>query len=1067
MGRDTSFFTTVKEQVDLEDYLTKHLGVELVPDGPGRMAALCPFHEEDTPSFKVEESRDGPWKRWYCYGSCGTGGTVIDAVMRAENYELPHEAVQHLNELYDLGLDMNSEAYEAFRRTVAETKQGIERTRQELDSDKKEAGFARSYLKRRGFNEETIEHFQLGVDLSAARGGRLSIPLIDKANHPVSIANRALFDSADCKACGAQVQAKEMVKQRFQAKKAEEKGERAPDWKRCPSCGAEGSKAKLAWLVEQHPKYKYLREFDKAQFLYHQNEARRALKDESVIGLFVVEGYADVWSGWQSGHPAIVAYNGSVMSEWQAEEMVELATHSGKPIILVPDFDATGAANVDANIRKLRAVREDVEVQVVWGVDRLTYREPGVDEDKRCKDLGDVLQHHGEKEVDRILREQRRSAAEWMIRELVEKRNPKTDEPFHSEQRQMQLVAEILSHEKTKVSLDHLIPYLAQRWHKTEEIVRQWFYSNLSEDNVSSYRHLFKGIQQAREEAREFLADDNVIPIGFKRIDDCLPGGGVRPGQLSMVLGKAQPLDAKVLTVAGWRTMGEIRVGDEVVNPEGGTARVAAVHPQGEREIYRLEFSGGMAAEVECDLEHLWKVRIAGGDWEVLTLREVLERIGYKPAESRLAADNAAEGEPGCMLPAESVVVPAASPVLNYAESYLKPALASLRRVYRVGRKQAQCIKLDSENQLYVTDGWIVTHNSGTGKTMLASQILAHMADSGIHSIIFSLEQAAKSLFSRLVCQALDLNMAEAEELIRRDDPSAEEQLAPVRDIYKNMLIVDNVPEAGQEAISMTPSRIQAIIQEANMTYFKGKPASVVIIDHLGILEVDADAPREVKGSENAAAGYIMKRLFAVCKATNVFMLVLQQLPKEIPPGEPFSYDAGRGGSAQTDFCDFIFQVWRPEQKQGLTEDQRSQEEGKYMLALGKNRYGPSTVEHLTFDKQTLRIMPAHMATQPGGLNPNGPVIDLEPEGEQSNDPQEGEERSGEKKERVGGQAGASAESLGQLAEQTDPVPRDTNELLASSLGEDVEDITDISGAAPEAIDQITLETEGEPEIIE
>ena len=35
MGRDTSFFTTIKEQVDLEDYLTKHLGVELVPDGPG------------------------------------------------------------------------------------------------------------------------------------------------------------------------------------------------------------------------------------------------------------------------------------------------------------------------------------------------------------------------------------------------------------------------------------------------------------------------------------------------------------------------------------------------------------------------------------------------------------------------------------------------------------------------------------------------------------------------------------------------------------------------------------------------------------------------------------------------------------------------------------------------------------------------------------------------------------------------------------------------------------------------------------------------------------------------
>jgi len=1031
MGRDTSFFTTIKEQVDLEDYLTKHLGVELVPDGPGRMAACCPFHEERTPSFKVSESEDGPWKRWYCYGSCQTGGTVIDAVMRAENYELAHEAAQYLNELYDLGLDMNSEAYKAFKRTVAETREGIERSRKDFSSDSRLAEFARNYLRNRGFSDETIDYFQLGIQ---PKTRRLSIPLLDKANHPVSIANRALFDKAPCQSCKQMVEAKEVQKRHFDAKKAEKNGEEPIDWRACPHCGAEGAKAKIAWLEGQAAKYKFLRDFDKTEFLYHQAGARKALKDEGVVGLFVVEGYADVWAGWQSGHKAIVAYNGAVMSEWQARQMVEMATRAEKPIILIPDFDSTGQHNIDPNIRKLRAVRDDVEVQVLWGVDRLTYREPGVDEDKRCKDIGEVLQHHGAEEVFRILRDQRRSAAEWMIRTLVEWRNPKTGEPFHSEHRQMQLVAEILSHEKTKVSLDHLVPYLAQQWEKKEEIIRQWFYSRLSEDNVTSYRHLFKDIKQARDEAREFLQDDNVIPLGFKGLDHCLPGGGVRPGQLSMLLGKsgtgkAQPLDAKVLTPAGYKPMGEIEIGDEVVDPEGGTARVQGVFPQGEREIYRLEFGNGGLTEVECDLEHLWKVRIAGGEWQVLTLREILERIDYRD---------------GAVIADEEVVVPALLTVPGRSDRYRALSSASLWRAYPVGTKPAQCIKLDSDNELYVTDGGIVTHN-----TMLASQILAHMADTGTRSIIFSLEQAAKSLFSRLACQALDLSMSEVEELIARDDKEAEDQLAPVYETYKNMLILDNVPEAGKDAIAMTPQRIQAIIQEANMTHFKEQPATVVIIDHLGILDVDPDAPREIKGSEHAAVGFIMKRLFAVCKATNVFMLVLQQLPKEIPPGEPFGYDAGRGGSAQTDFCDFIFQVWRPEQKQGLSDEERVSLEGKYMLALGKNRHGPSTVEHLLFDKATLRIMPALQAPQPHEVNLDGPVIELE-DGEAPSEEQEENKRSG-------GQAGASAESLGLLAEETDTLPEDNADLLAQAFG-----VKEISELDPEELDDIDLFDDGE-----
>jgi DNA methylase/LAGLIDADG-like domain len=68
--------------------------------------------------------------------------------------------------------------------------------------------------------------------------------------------------------------------------------------------------------------------------------------------------------------------------------------------------------------------------------------------------------------------------------------------------------------------------------------------------------------------------------------------------------GKAQPLDAKILTPGGWTTMGAIRPGDQVIAGDGTPTRVLGVYPQGERPIYRVTFSDG--SSTEADGEHLW-----------------------------------------------------------------------------------------------------------------------------------------------------------------------------------------------------------------------------------------------------------------------------------------------------------------------------------------------------------------------------------------------------------------------------------------------------------------------------
>lgn len=73
--------------------------------------------------------------------------------------------------------------------------------------------------------------------------------------------------------------------------------------------------------------------------------------------------------------------------------------------------------------------------------------------------------------------------------------------------------------------------------------------------------------------------------------------------------GKAQPLDAKVLTPDGWRLMGEIKPGNSVIARDGSATPVEAVFPQGEKDIFRVHFTDGTSAE--CCPEHLWYTETA------------------------------------------------------------------------------------------------------------------------------------------------------------------------------------------------------------------------------------------------------------------------------------------------------------------------------------------------------------------------------------------------------------------------------------------------------------------------
>jgi len=83
-----------------------------------------------------------------------------------------------------------------------------------------------------------------------------------------------------------------------------------------------------------------------------------------------------------------------------------------------------------------------------------------------------------------------------------------------------------------------------------------------------------------------------------------------RPGVLvgaSPGLGKGQPADTPILTPGGWKSLGDVQVGDLVVGSDGKPTRVIGVFPRGVQQVYEIEFSDGVSTTT--DAEHLWTVR--------------------------------------------------------------------------------------------------------------------------------------------------------------------------------------------------------------------------------------------------------------------------------------------------------------------------------------------------------------------------------------------------------------------------------------------------------------------------
>jgi DNA primase len=123
--------------------------------------AICPFHQEKTPSFFVSPAKQS----YYCHG-CGAGGSVFQFLMQYENVDFL-EAVRRL--AARAGISIIEEVVSAEEESRQNLRKRLLRLHFETSAwfhrhllRAKAAAHARAYLKSRGINIETAKRWQIG-----------------------------------------------------------------------------------------------------------------------------------------------------------------------------------------------------------------------------------------------------------------------------------------------------------------------------------------------------------------------------------------------------------------------------------------------------------------------------------------------------------------------------------------------------------------------------------------------------------------------------------------------------------------------------------------------------------------------------------------------------------------------------------------------------------------------------------------------------------------------------------------------------------------------------------------
>ncbi len=373
----------IRNSVDIGDVIGRY--VQLHQAGKN-LIGLCPFHDEKTPSFSVNEEK----QFFYCFG-CHRSGNVFQFLM-----ELKH--IDFVDAVKEIANDSNIKIPEQYVSVPA--KPSNNENRQLFDLHDKAAKLyhhilvntpagqvALNYLKKRGMSEELIEQFGLGY----APDQRILKPFFQQQKVDYQLLRKSGLFSED-----QQGELRDRFIERIMYPIKNGQGQVIAFSGRL----IDASKTNL-------PKYLNSPEtpiFNKRRILFNFDVARKAARKDGRLYLF--EGFMDVISAFAAGIENGIASMGTSFTE----EQVAIIGRATKQLDICYDGDQPGQNAIDRAISLVNDHRPN-QLQV-----KVVQLPAGIDPDE-------YVQKYGPQQFNAYLTNKEETTTEFYLRFLRNGKN--------------------------------------------------------------------------------------------------------------------------------------------------------------------------------------------------------------------------------------------------------------------------------------------------------------------------------------------------------------------------------------------------------------------------------------------------------------------------------------------------------------------------------------------------------------------------------------------------------------------------------------------------------------------
>jgi DNA primase len=330
----------IKAKLDVADIIGEYINLKAAG---ANFRALCPFHNEKTPSFMVSPEK----QIWHCFG-CGKGGDLISFVMEIEGLDFI-EALKVLapragvvletkdfsssskkNKLLQI-LDLSSKYYNFILKSREKKNDKIEEIRKYLSvRGLDEEAISRwnigysldnyedliNFLKKRGFKEEDI--FLSGMSSKRKQGGyfnrfrdRIMFPINDSSGKTVAFTARINPNSKDDKSMGKYINSPQSEV------------------------------------------------YDKSRILFALDKAKMSIREKDHV--ILVEGQMDAISSHEAGFKNVCAVSGTSLTVPQ----LNLIKRYTKNIVLAFDQDLGGETATDRGINEALKMGFSLKIAVL------------------------------------------------------------------------------------------------------------------------------------------------------------------------------------------------------------------------------------------------------------------------------------------------------------------------------------------------------------------------------------------------------------------------------------------------------------------------------------------------------------------------------------------------------------------------------------------------------------------------------------------------------------------------------------------------------------------------------